>query len=110
VSLFSAAAIGAQARQAGTSQDLQQIQSLMQQNRMAEAKTATLDVLHRDPKNVEAYNLLGMILGQQRDSAGAVASFQKALQIDPGSVKRSFAPFFASIPPIAMRTITSASS
>jgi tetratricopeptide (TPR) repeat protein len=87
VSLFSAAAIGAQARQAGTSQDLQQIQSLMQQNRMAEAKTATLDVLHRDPKNVEAYNLLGMILGQQRDSAGAVASFQKALQIDPGSVK-----------------------
>jgi len=87
VSLFSAAAIGAQARHPETSQDFQQIESLMQQNRMEEAKGLAREVLQRDPKSVEAYNLLGMILGQQQDSAGAVASFQKALQLDPGSVK-----------------------
>ena len=64
-----------------------EIESLIQQHRFAEAKTAVLEELKRHPSSVEAYNLLGIIQTNQQDFAGAIASLQKALQINPGSTK-----------------------
>ncbi len=70
-----------------TNADFQQIQSLMQQNRLDDAKSLVTEVLQRDPGSIEACNLLGMILSQQQDFSGARNAFTKALQIDPASVK-----------------------
>ena len=64
-----------------------EIQSLIQQHRFAEARTAVLDELKRHPSSVEAYNLLGIIQTNQQDFAGAIASLQKALQLKPRSTK-----------------------
>jgi tetratricopeptide (TPR) repeat protein len=72
---------------ANTSTEFQQVQALMQQGRLAEARTATLDLLQRNPSSVEGYNLLGMIEGNGQDYAGAVAAFQKALQLAPNSTR-----------------------
>jgi tetratricopeptide (TPR) repeat protein len=64
---------------------LDQIEMLIHQNRLDEAKTKTMDELQRNPKSADAYNLLGMIQGEQRDFTGAAASFQQALRLKPGS-------------------------
>ena len=40
-----------------------------------------------NPSSVEAYNLLGMIEGDQQDFAGAATAFQKALKLKPGSTQ-----------------------
>ncbi len=67
--------------------DLHEAKSLLEQHRFAEAKSATLEQLaHRAP-TVEGYNLLGIIEVDQQDLDGAVASFHKALQLNPRSVK-----------------------
>ncbi|HEY3625500.1 MAG TPA: tetratricopeptide repeat protein [Terracidiphilus sp.] len=63
------------------------IESLIQQRRFAEAKTAVLDELKHHPASVEGYNLLGIIATNQRDYAGAIASLQKALQLNPRSTR-----------------------
>lgn len=77
------------AQQGGSSQasELQQIESLIQQNRLNEAKTETLVLLERNPSSAEAYNLLGMIQADQRDIAAAITSFQKAAQLKPAFTK-----------------------
>ncbi len=67
--------------------NFQQIQTLLQQNRLDEAKDLALETLQRDPRSIEAYNLLGMILSQQQDYSDAINAFKTALQIDPASVK-----------------------
>jgi protein O-GlcNAc transferase len=67
--------------------DFKEVESLMQQRRFAEAKTAVLDDLKRHPSNVEGFNLLGIIQTNQKDYAGAVESLQKALRINPSSTK-----------------------
>ncbi len=64
---------------------LLQIEILVRQNRLDEAKTKTLEELQRNPTSVDAYNLLGMIEGDQQDFAGAADSFQKALKLKPTS-------------------------
>jgi len=64
---------------------LGQIETLIQQNRLDEAKTKTMDELQRNPTSVDAYNLLGMIQGEQQDFTGAAASFRQALKLKPGS-------------------------
>lgn len=69
------------------SSELQQIESLIQQNRLYEAKNSTLEVLQRNPSSAEAYNLLGMIQADQQDFAGASESFQKALRLKPSFIK-----------------------
>jgi tetratricopeptide (TPR) repeat protein len=75
------------AQQARSSPDFKEAESLLQEHRLAEAKTATLDQLQRHPSSVEGYNLLGIIQSNQQDFAGAIASFQRALQHDPRSLK-----------------------
>ena len=64
---------------------LRQIEVLIRQNRLDEAKTKTMEEIQSNPSSVDAYNLLGMIEGEQKDFAGAEASFQKALKLQPRS-------------------------
>jgi tetratricopeptide (TPR) repeat protein len=70
-----------------TNADLGQVQILLQQNQLDEAKNLVLEILQHDPRSIEAYNLLGMILSQQQNYSDAVGAFKKALQIDPASSK-----------------------
>lgn len=67
--------------------DFSEIEALIQQHRFAEARSDVLEELKQHPSDVEAYNLLGIIETNQRDYAGAIASFQRALQISPRSTK-----------------------
>jgi tetratricopeptide (TPR) repeat protein len=83
---FLVGAMGA-AQQSRTDPALEQIGSLIQQDRLDEAKAATEQAIQRNPSSVEAYNLLGMIEGDRQDFAGAETAFQKALQLKPGSTK-----------------------
>jgi len=63
------------------------VEDLIQQHRLAEAKTAALEELRRHPSSVEGYNLLGIIQSDQQAYPDAIASFQKALQLSPWSTK-----------------------
>ena len=74
-------------QQTSSSSDFKEAERLLQGHRLAEAKTATLDQLERHPSSIEGYNLLGIIQSNQEDFAGAIASFQKALQLNPRSSK-----------------------
>jgi len=69
------------------SQDFQQVEALIQQNRLHEAKTKALEELQHHPASVEGYNLLGIIETDQQDYVAAIASFRKALQLNPNSTK-----------------------
>src|SRR5258708_2805244 len=66
---------------------LGQIEVLIRQNRLDEAKTKTMEEIQRNPSSVDAYNMLGMIEGERQDFAGAETSFQKALKLQPGSTR-----------------------
>jgi tetratricopeptide (TPR) repeat protein len=70
-----------------SSANFQEAQTLLQQNRLHEAKTSVLEELQRHPGSVEGYNLLGIIESNLRDYPGALAAFGKALRIAPDSVK-----------------------
>lgn len=69
------------------SSDFPQIEALLQQGRIEEAKSTLLDELKRNPSSVAGYNLLGIIESNQRDYSDALAAFQKALQLAPRSTK-----------------------
>jgi tetratricopeptide (TPR) repeat protein len=77
----------AQVRHEQSSTEARQIESLMQQGRLDEARARAEEFLQGNPRSTDGYNLLGMILAQQQDFTGAAASFQKALAIDPESVR-----------------------
>ena len=85
--LLAGLAAAAQPKPAAASTAFLQAEELIQQGRLAEAKTAILDEIARHPSSVEGYNLLGIIDGDQQDDSDAVAAFQKALQFAPNSVK-----------------------
>jgi tetratricopeptide (TPR) repeat protein len=88
VLLFSAQHCMGQQRSSKVSvPDFKQVEDLIQQHRLNEAKTAVLEELQQHPSNVEGYNLLGIIQSSQQNYADAVASFQKALSVSPNSVK-----------------------
>jgi len=65
----------------------QQVESLMQQGRVAEAKTQLQQELQRNPSSVEGYNLLGIIESNEQDYPAAVSALEKALQLAPNSTK-----------------------
>ena len=75
---------------AAAAPEYQQIEDLIQQHRLAEARTAVLDELKKHPSSIEGFNLLGIIQSEQQDYAGAMASLQKALQLNPSSVKTHY--------------------
>jgi len=72
---------------AKTSSDFQQVEGLMQQGRLDEAKARIQEELQRNPSNVDAYNLLGIIETNQQDFSSALQAFQAALKLDPNSAK-----------------------
>ena len=62
-----------------------QVQMLIQQGRLEEAKSQVQEELRRNPTSVEAYIELGVIQSAQGDFTSAAATFQKALQLSPNS-------------------------
>jgi len=88
-SILIACAVSA-AAQSGSSDrnsSLAKIELLISQNHLDEAKASTLEELRRNPSSVDAYNLLGMIEGDQQDFAAALSSFQTALKLKPSSTR-----------------------
>ena len=66
---------------------LRSIEALIQQGRLAEAKTAALDFVGQNPSSATGYNLLGVIEAQQRDFDDAISSLQKAAHLEPQSAE-----------------------
>ena len=61
VLLFVWQACAAQQQPPGISANLQQVETLVQQGRLDEARTQMLVELQRNPASVDGYNLLGII-------------------------------------------------
>ena len=64
-----------------------QVEQLVRQARLDEAKAAMLEELKRNPGSVDGYNLLGIIESDQRDYSNALAAFEAALKLSPNSPK-----------------------
>ena len=60
-------------------------EEFLKQGRLEEAKSEIQAQLGKDPKSVEGYNLLGIVLTSQHDFLGALGAFQNALKLDPVS-------------------------
>ena len=76
-----------QQQPAKSSSHFQQVESLVQQGHLEEARAAMLDELKRNPASVDGYNLLGIIESNLQDYSNALAAFEKALQLSPNSAK-----------------------
>jgi len=74
------------AQQTPANSPFREAESLLQQRRLAEAHTETLEQLKKHP-NVDGYNLLGIIESNQQDFPAAINSFENALRLKPGSSK-----------------------
>ncbi len=66
------------------SDQLKEIEELFGRGRADEALARLRDFLVREPDNRRALNDLGTILQHQGDGEGAVAAFQRALEVEPG--------------------------
>ena len=64
-----------------------QVEALIKQGHLDEAKALMLEELQKYPASVEGYNLLGIIESGQQDYPNALAAFQRALQLAPNSTK-----------------------
>ena len=65
----------------------QEAETLLQQGLLDQAKQKIQEQLGRNPSSVEGYNLLGIVLSDQKDYANALDAFQQALKLDPNSTK-----------------------
>jgi tetratricopeptide (TPR) repeat protein len=61
-------------------------ENLLQQHRLAEARTEALEQLKTHPR-ADGYNLLGIIESNQQDFPSAIESFEHSLRLEPGSSK-----------------------
>jgi tetratricopeptide (TPR) repeat protein len=61
-------------------------ENLLEQHRLAEARTETLEQLKEHP-TVDGFNLLGIIESSQQDYPAAIDSFERALRLNPRSTK-----------------------
>ncbi len=64
---------------------LAEVETLLSQGRLDEAKKKILEELGRDPKSIEGYNLLGIVYSDEKDFANALDAFLYALKISPNS-------------------------
>jgi tetratricopeptide (TPR) repeat protein len=64
-----------------------QLQLLIQQGRLDEAKSQIQEEIRRDPSNADAYIELGVIESAQSDFANAAAALEKAIQLAPNSTR-----------------------
>jgi len=62
-----------------------EVEVLMQQGRLDEAKRKLQEVLAQDPLSIEGYNLLGIVCISQKDYDGASGALQHALKLNPTS-------------------------
>jgi tetratricopeptide (TPR) repeat protein len=83
VLFFAALAIGQPKTNTSPFRDAE---DLLEQHRLAEARTETLEQLKIHP-SVEGYNLLGIIQSNQQDYRAAIDSFEYALRLNPSSTK-----------------------
>jgi tetratricopeptide (TPR) repeat protein len=60
-------------------------QELIQTGQLDQAKNVINEQLLRDPANVEAYNLMGIILTNEKNYTDALGAFQQALKLKPNS-------------------------
>src|SRR2546425_1739646 len=64
-----------------------EVEELLRQGLIEQAKEKIQDELQRNPSSVEGYNLLGIICSGQKDYANALEAFQHALKLDPNSTR-----------------------
>jgi tetratricopeptide (TPR) repeat protein len=64
-----------------------QVQTLIEQGRLEEAKSQIQEELRKDPTSVDAYVELGVIESSEGEFTNAVAAFEKALHLAPNSTK-----------------------
>src|SRR5882724_873208 len=64
-----------------------EVEELLRQGLIEQAKEKIQEELQRNPFSVEAYNLLGIIYSDQKDYANALQAFQYALKLDPNSTR-----------------------
>lgn len=62
-------------------------ENLLAQGRLDEAKEKIQEQLKADPRSVEGFNLLGIILSDQKNFPDALDAFQQALRLNPKSVR-----------------------
>src|SRR5437588_1132092 len=65
----------------------QEVEALVRQGSLDQAKQKIQDVLRQNPSSVEAHNLLGIICTEQKDFPGALDAFHHALELDPSSTR-----------------------
>ncbi|HKU26059.1 MAG TPA: tetratricopeptide repeat protein [Candidatus Sulfotelmatobacter sp.] len=63
-----------------------QAEQLIQTGQLEKAQAAVEEELQRDPSNVEAYNLLGIICTNTKNYPQAAAAFERALKLAPNSI------------------------
>ncbi|HZR64649.1 MAG TPA: tetratricopeptide repeat protein [Terriglobales bacterium] len=91
--LIASAALPVEAQQAAklrrdqASPQIAAVEKLLAIGHFDEAKQQIEELLQQDPKSVEAYNLLGIAEADQKNEAGALDAFQRALKLNPNSVK-----------------------
>ncbi len=85
--LLAGLSCAAQQRPSSTPAEFQQVEALIQQGRLEEARTRTQQEIQRNPSSVEGYNLLGIIEGDEQDFSSAAEAFRKALKLAPNSIK-----------------------
>jgi tetratricopeptide (TPR) repeat protein len=71
------------AGRSNTASNLIQARELIEHGQFEQAKDLIDDQLKLDPKDVEAYNLLGIVDTNQKNYSQAEAAFQQALRLDP---------------------------
>src|SRR5690349_1631149 len=69
-----------------SSDDYARAENLVRGNKLDEGISLLDKIVAAEPKNLKAYNLLGIALSSKGDLAAANHQYQKALQIDPGFV------------------------
>lgn len=65
----------------------QEVEDLVGQGSLDQARQKIQDVLQQHPSRLEAYNLLGIICTEQKDFPCAVEAFERALKLDPNFVR-----------------------
>ncbi len=69
----------------GSGSPLHEAQTLIQQGQLEQAKAILDEVVRRDPANVDAYELLGIVYTSEKDFVHAHEAFDQALKIAPNS-------------------------